>query len=253
VSRNLVLSVVAYAALALMVVGALNLFVPLRRFGLTRARGLMMFGAGALVLLAFPLVTRPPHRRAAPAATRLDAIIPEWSFAEQHEIDVAAAPEAIDRAIREVSAGEIRLFRTLTWIRAPRRRTEDILRPGANRPILDVATSSTFALLADEPGREIVVGTLIGPPLGHPPTAAELSADRPGYARAIMNFRIEPRGPGLCRLVTETRVSASDPSVERRFDSYWRLIYPGSSIIRYEWLRAIKRRAESGPPTAALV
>jgi hypothetical protein len=30
----------------------------------------------------------------------------------------------------------------------------------------------------------------------------------------------------------------------RQFAVYWRLIHPGSDIIRRMWLRAIKRRAE---------
>jgi hypothetical protein len=31
------------------------------------------------------------------------------------------------------------------------------------------------------------------------------------------------------------------------FGAYWRVIYPGSSLIRYMWLRAIKKRAEAQP------
>jgi len=45
-------------------------------------------------------------------------------------------------------------------------------------------------------------------------------------------------------LSTETRVLAESADGLRGFTAYWRAIYPGSSIIRTEWLRAIKRRAE---------
>jgi hypothetical protein len=40
----------------------------------------------------------------------------------------------------------------------------------------------------------------------------------------------------VSRLVTQTRVAASDASAERRFAAYWRLIYPGSAFIRRMWL-----------------
>jgi hypothetical protein len=60
-----------------------------------------------------------------------------------------------------------------------------------------------------------------------------------------MNFLVEEEGDGWCRLSTETRVLATDDTARRRFAVYWRLIYPGSSLIRRMWLAAVKRRAEA--------
>jgi hypothetical protein len=62
-----------------------------------------------------------------------------------------------------------------------------------------------------------------------------------------MNFRIEEIEAAHCTLTTETRIYATGFHVLHGFAGYWRLIYPGSSLIRYEWLRAIKRRAEAAP------
>ena len=62
-----------------------------------------------------------------------------------------------------------------------------------------------------------------------------------------MNFRIEEAGPDGCVVTTETRVFTTDPSSRRKFGEYWRVIYPGSALIRRMWLQAIKRRAENGP------
>jgi hypothetical protein len=59
-----------------------------------------------------------------------------------------------------------------------------------------------------------------------------------------MNFLVEDAGPGATLVTTETRIYATDASARRRFAVYWRTIYPGSSLLRYTWLRAIKRRAE---------
>jgi len=60
-----------------------------------------------------------------------------------------------------------------------------------------------------------------------------------------MNFIVEREAPNICRVTTETRVYATDPASVRKFARYWRVIYPGSALIRRMWLGAIKRRAES--------
>ena len=67
---------------------------------------------------------------------------------------------------------------------------------------------------------------------------------RPGFALAAMNFVVTPDAHGS-RVTTETRVYANDLATARKFAVYWRVIHPGSDIIRRSWLRAIKRRAES--------
>jgi hypothetical protein len=58
-----------------------------------------------------------------------------------------------------------------------------------------------------------------------------------------MNVLIEQ--PDRCVVTTETRVFTTDPWSRRKFGEYWRMIYPGSALIRRMWLQAIKKRAES--------
>jgi hypothetical protein len=108
--------------------------------------------------------------------------------------------------------------------------------------------------LAEEPNREIVLGSLAAAPPGWRPSgkptpdgfrALFVTINRPGFASATMNFRIEDVGSAACTLTTETRVYATDASTRRRFAPYWRVIYPGSALIRHMWLRAIAHRAES--------
>ena len=177
----------------------------------------------------------PSARASSRGPNGLDAFVPEFQFGEFHERLARATPERIDHAIRTVSAEEIRLFHLLTWIRNPRlpgsRQPGNILNPPAKAPILDVAARSGFVVLSAAPARETVLGTLVVRPAGvrlavsgdSAETArrfAELSA--PGYAKAVMNFRIEPRPDGSCRLTTETRIFATDPASARRFARYWR-------------------------------
>lgn len=239
-----------YAGLALALLGLLAVARPVRRLRLpTRRRAAAVLAAG-LALVALGWTLPAPERRVAAPRTALDAYLPAYQFHELHALHVAAPPAAVWRAIHEVTADEIRLFQTLTAIRRfGRPGPESILNVPEGRPILDVATRTTFMTLASVPEREVVVGTVVAAPDGwRRREAATPEAFRalvgPGFARAAMNFAVAPDGRGGTLLSTETRVHATDAASRRRFAAYWRVIYPGSAIIRRSWLRAIRRRAE---------
>jgi hypothetical protein len=178
----------------------------------------------------------------------IDEVVAAYQFGEHHEIEIQAPPERVMQAVRAVTAREIRLFRLLTWLRAPHlgKARESILNPSPDEPILDVALRSGFLLLREVPEQEVVLGAVVCCGRRAPPKDAEAFGALTGsLARAVMNFRVTEQGSGRSRLVTETRVAASDAGALRRFAVYWRLIYPGSALIRKTWLRAIKARAES--------
>ncbi len=231
-------SAVVYCGLALALVGLVLIMRPI---------GLPVVGAG-LALAAIGALLPSPESRVGPAQMRLDEFAPAWQFRERHSIAVAAPPTQVFEAIRAVRADEIRLFRTLTWIRrAGRRLPESILNAGDSTPIIDVALRTNFVRLADDAPRELVIGTIVGAPPGAAGQATPQvfrTAMPPGYALATMNFLVRPDRAGGSVVSTETRVFANSDGARRRFAVYWRLIYPGSALIRRMWLRAIKRRAE---------
>jgi hypothetical protein len=260
-----------------------SLIKPPRRLGIaSRRRAALVACAGAVLVLAAVALPAPLLRSArggravrsaqsagavrsaqSARAARIDEFVPVFQFHESHQIRIHATPRRIAWAIATVPAEEITLFRTLTWLRHPRlpwsRPEESILAPPPGKPILEVATASGFLPLADEADREIVLGSLVfasrSCECDSPRAFKELAT--PGYAKAVINFLIEPQAAaavagrdtpgaseGWCRLTTETRVFATDAATCRRFGAYWRLIAPGSALIRVEWLRAIRRRAE---------
>src|SRR3989442_11557730 len=98
--------------------------------------------------------------------SRLHEIAPVWQFREVHRRFVEAPPERVYRAIKTVTAREIRFFRVLTWLRRlARPGPVGILKPAPDRPLLEVARHSGVLLFADEPGRGGGVGTVgIAPP-----------------------------------------------------------------------------------------
>lgn len=219
---------------------AIGLVLLLRKR--TRRRGAALVLAGlATTFAGFALPARDVRSEA--VTSRLDEVMPVWQFDERHTRRIAAPPERVFAAIREVRADEIRLFHALTWIRRGGRDAPDsILNPG-DRPILDVATSSGFMALVEDPPREVVIGTAVIRPRGASVTPEMFAAVPRGYALAAMNFAVASDGAGGSIVSTETRVRANGPVATKRFRVYWRLIYPGSAIIRRMWLRAIERRA----------
>jgi hypothetical protein len=273
-ARTILGALLMDAGLLAAALGLGSLIRPPRRLGIaSRRRAALVAGTGAALVLAAVALPAPllrskraprsagaassdPTAQAAPAnpadggLTGIDEFLPVFQFQERHQIRVHAAPRRIAWAIATVPAEEITLFRTLTWLRHPRlpwsRPEESILAPPPGKPILEVATASGFLPLAADADREIVLGTLViaarSGACDSPRAFKELAA--PGYAKAAINFLVEPEEAGWCRLTTETRVFATDASTRRRFGAYWRLIAPGSALIRVEWLRAIRRRAE---------
>lgn len=209
----------------------------------------------AATLTVTALVHPAPERRAsgATAKSALDALVPIWQFDERHEVHVDASPARAFAAIRAVTADEILFFQTLTTIRRfGRSGPENILNAPGQQPLIDVAVHSGFSLLASTPPDEVVVGTIVVAPPGT--TQAMVDAWRtpemfahartPGMALAAMNFLVRPDGRGGSLVSTETRVFATDAAARWRFGIYWRVIYPGSALIRRMWLRAIRIRAE---------
>lgn len=230
-----------YAGVLVSLIGVGLVIRPIARMGVrSRTRAMLVTGAGILTAAgALFLPTSELH--VAVAASRLDDAMPAWQFREFHSRYVAAPPDQVYAALRRVRADDILLFQTLTWIRrGGRALPPSMLNAGTDRPILDVALSSGFVLLADEPPHEIVIGAVVDAPAG---AARARGADiirnpPPGYSVATMNFRLVSEGGGT-RVSTETRVFSNGSDATRRFARYWRVIYPGSALIRRMWLRAI--------------
>jgi hypothetical protein len=246
----MLLSVLWYIGWLLILAGALCVIRPMRWLRLpTRRRAIVvaLIGAGSSAVTLF--IGTATHTVGAPDRL-LDRVSPAFQFNERHAIVVSAPAERVYKAMLDVRPDEIAGFRTLAWIRCLGRcEGESILNPPVDTPVLTTALRTSFRKLAETPNEELVFGTLVAAP---PEAAARtwtlgafVNLTDPGYAKAVMNFRLRPEGDSSTRLETETRVFATDPGTVRVFAAYWRTILPGSSLLRVAWLRAIKRRAEN--------
>lgn len=241
-------SAVVYLGLVFTFAGLALIIKPVRRLGITtRVRASLVMDFGVLLIL-IGLFAPAPESRVNRPGTRLDEFAPVWQFRELHTIRVVAPPARVFEAIRSVRADEIFLFRALTWLRrGGRPLPESILNAGDREPLIDLALRGGFVRLADDAPRELVIGTAVHTPRGARDSLSPRLFLRPppGYALAAMNFLVTPDGPDASIVSTETRVFANGASTRRRFGAYWRIIYPGSAIIRRMWLRAIEKRALS--------
>ena len=112
-----------------------------------------------------------------------------------------------------------------------------------------------FILLADNPGKDLVLG-LVGrfwlPTDQLVAIAPEdfRTAAPVGCAKAVWDFTIEDMASGVAHLSTETRILCLDDRSRKRFMLYWRLIGPFSAWIRREMLRAIRDRVAADASSA---
>jgi hypothetical protein len=177
-------------------------------------------------------------------ATLLEEVMSEYDVNEVHELWVPADPAAAYDAVLAVSAGEVRLFGPLMRLRTLGRSSRVF---DTAKPLLGEMRRIGFVELGARPGEEVVVGAIgrfWSPLRNRPrPTTDFAGFDEPGYAKAAMNFRVEPDGDGS-RITTETRIVGTDAAATRKFRRYWLLIRPGSAAIRRSWLKAIRRRLE---------
>ncbi len=242
-------STIVYSSLLMLLAGVGLAFKPMPRLRVRTRRQAVSIAAGAAAIAAYALLAPSFESRAATATSRLDEFAPVWQFREFHARRIPAPADRVFAAISRVRADDILFFQTLTWIRrGGRPLPPGILNPGADEPLLDVALRGGFVLLASDPPRERVIGAIVARPPGpRVPLTSDmfLKPFPPGVTVAAMNFRVTPDGPNASIVSTETRVYANDPSSRRTFAAYWRLIYPGSAVIRRMWLRAIDRRVSA--------
>ena len=172
------------------------------------------------------------------SSTLLSEVLPEYHFRERHARQIDAPPERVFAAVRGLTLAETPMARALVRMRGIGAR--------ADRPIVEEAARLGFAVVAEEPGRELVLAA-VGRPWklrgGDRPRRDFRTFAEPGYAKMALNFRLENG-----TLSTETRVLLTDARSRRAFRRYWLVIRPFSGLIRRLWLRAIASRAAGSDP-----
>lgn len=171
----------------------------------------------------------------------IDQFLPTYDIKTLYQIDVQAPTARAYTVTRHLDMRDSLLVRWLCRLRG--------------LPEADLTFEGMwkwgFILLADKPSQEIVFG-LIGRFWTPNPQIERVKVDdfvafnRPGFAKAVGNMAFTPlSGAKGVRVTTETRVHCLGNASRRYFRLYWLLISPFSGIIRKEWLRMVKQRAEA--------
>lgn len=243
-------TVAVYAGVIVVLAGLLGVIRPAWWMGIDKrsdAAWVSAAGAAALAVgLFWPVTT---HH--ATGQERLDAFLPEYDFEESHELRVPASPGRVMDAVREVSFRELGVMKTLGRIRnaAMGRFTADP--PVSPLPILTlIETSATGFFPLEHTDREFIFG-MAGQPWNNAARPVRLTAESfpswmpPDQVKIVANLKVEDAGGGWSRLITETRIKATDDRARRTMARYWRFIYPGSAMIRQSLLEAVRARATS--------
>jgi hypothetical protein len=241
------LSTLAYAGLVAALFGLANLALPFRFLGIRkRALGALILAGGVALTLA-ALSWPASMIRVAQSSTRLDEVMPAYQFFERHSTRIHARPELVMQAVRESTFGDMKSLITLLKIRGSALRIHDTGVFSQDKRILDAFSASGYASGGSE--HEIVMCGGANVRMKHSLKVRTLQecADyrEQGAVKMAYDFNVEDAGGGWSTLSTETRVLALDDSTRRGMARYWRLIVPGSGLLRRQWLDGIKRRAES--------
>ncbi|MFC1953322.1 hypothetical protein ACFLWR_04235 [Chloroflexota bacterium] len=196
----------------------------------------------------------------------LDDSLPTYDISMRHSIRINASAKDIHRSVKELRFEEISpVVKILFDLRAlPERQFKSSYpaiaaqnKDTGTLPFLEQLFSIGFVLLGDIPGSELVFGLIVPGEIGrfwkksNSTLLKIMGADEfkefnhPEYVKVVCNFLVsETDADGITRLSTESRIQALCSTAKKSFSAYWRVIHPGSALIRWFWLRAIKRRAE---------
>jgi hypothetical protein len=178
----------------------------------------------------------------------LDRFIPCYDVVERHSVRIAAPPEITLAASKEQD-----LF-NIAPVRAIFKAREVVLRAvpdDRNHPrgLLATVRALGWGVLAEVPGREIVLGAVTKPWEANvifrslPPDEFATFAE-PGHVKIVWTLRADAAGDNESVFRTETRAIATDAAARERFRRYWAFTSPGIALIRRLSLNPLRREAE---------
>ena len=210
-------------------------------------------GAGALALLGLGYLARNWYRYGkVPSNGRpdplLDLFMPTYEVREYHDARVAAPVEITYEAARTMDINRSRLMRGIFRARELALHADRKTKP-LSRALLEEAQALGWGVLAEEPGREVILGAVTQPWVANVrfeslPADEFAAFDRPGYVKIVWTLSAEPIDSRSSIVRTETRVATTDKYARERFRRYWTVVSPGVRLIRVESLRLVRADAE---------
>jgi hypothetical protein len=180
--------------------------------------------------------------------TLLDRFIPSYEVADRHQIRINAPADITFEAATEMDLQESPISRAIFKGREWIMRSHPV-RQLESASFINQMRSIGWGVLAEEPGREIVMGAVTQPWLADvvfralPPEEFAAFHD-PNYVKIVWTLRADSVGPTESVFRTETRAVATDPVARAKFRRYWSFLSPGIILIRWALLAPLKADAE---------
>ena len=215
---------------------------PLAALAGVAAAGYAAYVAGTWVRYGHP----------APAPTDggdelLDRFMPVYEVVERHGTVVHAPADVTFAAARDLDLTSLPLVRAIFKGRELILGAAPAAEPRARGLVADMLALG-WGVLAETPGRAIVVGAVTKPWEPNPifrtvPAERFATFDEPDYVRIAWTLRADPLPGGRSRFRTETRAVATDAAARARFRLYWSFLSPGIWLIRRAMLAPLRREA----------
>jgi hypothetical protein len=212
------------------------------------AAGIAGASYGTYVATTWLRYGRPRRARGDRADPLLDSFMHDHDVVERHQIAVPAPPDVTFAAAKEMKFDDSRLVRAIFKARELMLRSKPDATP---RPqdFLGQMKSLGWGVLAEVPGRELVMGAVTKPwqanPVFRPLPSDEFAAfAEPDYVKIAWTLRVVPTDDGGSIFHTETRAVATDRVARKKFRIYWSLLSPGIILIREAMLRPLRAAAD---------
>jgi len=178
----------------------------------------------------------------------LDRFMPVYEVVERHNVRVRASAAITLAAACEQDLLASPIIRAVFKARELALGSTPDERAQA-RALLPQVLSLGWGILAELPGREIVVGAVTKPWDPNPRFRAlapeQFTAfDEPDYVKIVWSLRADPHGADESTFRTETRAIATDDLARLKFRRYWAVVSPGVALIRRASLAPLKADAE---------
>jgi hypothetical protein len=223
---------------------------PLARAGRWLAAGAALAATGyaATVALTWLRYGHPRVESRHDVDLLLDRFMPSYDVAERHQVEVEASADVTLTAAAEVDLQASDLVRAIFKAREIVLRADRTHRQRAGGLLAEMKALG-WGVLAEVPGREIVMGAVTQPWLPDvvfrslsPDAFREFS--EPGYVKIAWTLRADVLTPAQSMFRTETRVVTTDAASRAKFRWYWARFSPGIIIIRRALLPIVKTDAE---------
>ena len=214
-------------------------------WGVAGTLGLVALGYGATTGWAWWRYGHPAPPAPDETDPLLDRFMPHYEVVERHHARVDAPADLTLRAATDIEFEASPIVQAIFKARAIvlGARADTAPRP---RGLLAQTKALGWGVLAEAPGREIVMGAVTQPWLADvvfrplPPDQFAAFCE-PGFVKIVWTLRADPDGPSHAIFRTETRVVATDPVARSRFRGYWARFSPGIALIRTMMVRELRR------------